>query len=70
MCAPARASACAIVVLDNATGGVRAMVSSSPPQYREVNLALTPPSLRLAADSRERVRITYVVKRKTPQAAP
>ncbi len=34
------------------------------------NLALTPPSLRLAADSREHVSITYVVKRKTPHAAP
>ncbi len=34
------------------------------------NLALTPPSLRLAADSRGHVKITYVVKRKTPQAAP
>jgi uncharacterized protein (TIGR00159 family) len=34
------------------------------------NLVLYPPSLRLAPDSRERVKITYVVTRKTPQAAP
>jgi P pilus assembly chaperone PapD len=34
------------------------------------NLVLSPPSLRLAPDSRERVKITYVVTRKTPQAAP
>jgi len=38
------AGACAIVILDNATGGVRAMVSSSLPQYGEVNLTMTPRS--------------------------
>lgn len=31
------------------------------------NLALSPPSLRLAGDGRDRVKITYVVKRKTLQ---
>ena len=35
------AGACAIVILDNATGGVRAMVSSSTPQFRDVNLAMS-----------------------------
>lgn len=38
------AGGCGVVILDNATGGVRAMVSSAPPQYKEVNLTTTPRS--------------------------
>ncbi|MEI6279794.1 MAG: transglycosylase domain-containing protein, partial [Verrucomicrobiae bacterium] len=34
----AGASGCGVVILDNATGGVRAMVSSSPPRQNDVNL--------------------------------
>lgn len=41
---PLGASACSLVVLDNATGGVRAMVSSSLPQHRDINLATMPRS--------------------------
>ena len=41
---PLGASACGLVVLDNETGGVRAMVSSSLPQHRDINLATMPRS--------------------------
>ncbi|TSA32685.1 MAG: hypothetical protein D4R65_09065 [Verrucomicrobiaceae bacterium] len=38
------ASGCAVVIVDNATGGVRAMVSSAPPRHKDINLATTPRS--------------------------
>lgn len=41
---PLGASACGVVVLDNVTGGVRAMVSSSLPQHRDINVTTMPRS--------------------------
>ena len=41
---PLGASACGAVIVDNATGGVRAMVSSSLPQQKDVNVTTTPRS--------------------------
>jgi penicillin-binding protein 1C len=41
---PLGASACGAVVVDNATGGVRAMVSSSLPRQKDVNTTTTPRS--------------------------
>ena len=41
---PLGASACGVVIVDNATGGVRAMVSSSLPKHRDVNVTTTPRS--------------------------
>ena len=41
---PLGASACGAVIVDNASGGVRAMVSSSLPQHRDVNTTTTPRS--------------------------
>lgn len=41
---PLGASACGAVIVDNATGGVRAMVSSSLPQHRDINATTTPRS--------------------------
>lgn len=41
---PLGASACGAVIVDNATGGVRAMVSSSLPQQKDVNTTTTPRS--------------------------
>ena len=38
------ATGCAVVILDNASGGVRAMVSSSSPRYSEINLTTMPRS--------------------------
>ena len=38
------AGACAAVVIDNASGGVRAMVSSSGPRFEAWNMAMTPRS--------------------------
>ncbi len=38
------ASGCAVVIVDNATGGVRAMVSSAPPREKDINLATAPRS--------------------------
>ncbi|MEI6032803.1 MAG: transglycosylase domain-containing protein [Verrucomicrobiae bacterium] len=38
------ASGCGAVILDNATGGVRAMVSSALPAHQDVNLTTTPRS--------------------------
>ncbi|MEI6070537.1 MAG: transglycosylase domain-containing protein [Verrucomicrobiae bacterium] len=38
------ASGCGVVILDNATGSVRAMVSSAPPQHSDVNLTTAPRS--------------------------
>jgi penicillin-binding protein 1C len=42
--APLGASACGAVIVDNATGGVRAMVSSSLPQQKDINTTTTPRS--------------------------
>ncbi|MFZ4774665.1 MAG: transglycosylase domain-containing protein [Terrimicrobiaceae bacterium] len=41
---PLGASACGAVIVDNATGGVRAMVSSSLPQHEAINVTTTPRS--------------------------
>lgn len=41
---PLGASACGAVIVDNATGGVRAMVSSSLPHQKDVNTTTTPRS--------------------------
>lgn len=41
---PLGASACGAVIVDNATGGVRAMVSSSLPRHKDLNAATTPRS--------------------------
>jgi penicillin-binding protein 1C len=41
---PLGASACGAVIVDNATGGVRAMVSSSLPRHKDVNVATMPRS--------------------------
>ena len=41
---PLGATACGVVVIDNPTGGVRAMVSSSLPRQKDVNMAMTPRS--------------------------
>jgi penicillin-binding protein 1C len=38
----AGAGGCGVVILDNASGGVRAMVSASGPRHRDVNLTTTP----------------------------
>lgn len=41
---PLGASACGAVIVDNATGGVRAMVSSSLPQQKDINVTTSPRS--------------------------
>ncbi|MFA7232711.1 MAG: transglycosylase domain-containing protein [Terrimicrobiaceae bacterium] len=41
---PLGASACGAVIVDNATGGVRAMVSSSLPQQKDINATTIPRS--------------------------
>ena len=41
---PLGASACGVVIVDNASGGVRAMVSSALPQHKEINTTTMPRS--------------------------
>ncbi len=41
---PLGASACGVVIIDNTTGGVRAMVSSASPRHKDVNTTTMPRS--------------------------
>ncbi|MFA7344698.1 MAG: transglycosylase domain-containing protein [Terrimicrobiaceae bacterium] len=63
---PLGASACGAVVVDNASGGVRAMVSSSPPQQKDVNATMTP---RSAGSTLKPFLYTAAIERRVVTAA-
>jgi len=64
--APLGASACGAVIVDNVTGGVRAMVSSSLPQHKDLNTTTTP---RSAGSTLKPFLYVEAIERRTLTAA-
>lgn len=63
---PLGASSCGAVIVDNATGGVRAMVSSSRPQQRDVNVTM---ALRSAGSTLKPFLYAEAIERRIVTAA-